>query len=389
MRVAPLLTLFLAIPLHAQQQRPLAATANQPSAAPLPIRRVDLYKNGVGFFQHVGQVHGNQRVLIDFTTAQLNDVLQTLTAVDLGGGRVTGAGYNSTTPLDQQLRTLPLGLNSDPSAEDFYRAVRGAHVQVTGSGAPVTGRILNVELRTSATARSDEAAPTSPTTPRYFLTVISDAGAVRTVELNGQTSVRLLDPGLHGDVDRYLQILSDRRRDGLRHLSLTDNGTGTRKLRVSYISEVPVWKATYRVLFDNAVGTTGAKQATLQGWAVIDNTTGVDWTNVQLSLVAGAPQSFIQPISQPYYSRRPEIGLPQEAQLTPQTHESGEPASSPMAAGVAGSGMGSAGGSAGGIMGGFGMGAAPAPVRGYGQGSGRGASIGAGSVVTVAEELTT
>ncbi len=63
--------------------------------------------------------------------------------------------------------------------------------------------------------------------------------------------------------------------------------------------------------------------ATLQGWSVVDNTTGADWNNVQLSLIAGAPQSFIQPLSQPIYSRRPEIPIAQEAQLTPQTHDSG------------------------------------------------------------------
>ena len=47
----------------------------------------------------------------------------------------------------------------------------------------------------------------------------------------------------------------------------------------------------------------------VQGWAVVDNTVGADWDNVQLSLVAGAPQSFIQPLSQPLYTRRPEIPI--------------------------------------------------------------------------------
>lgn len=42
---------------------------------------------------------------------------------------------------------------------------------------------------------------------------------------------------------------------------------------------------------------------------------------MELSLVAGAPQSFVQNISQPYYVRRPEVALPESAQLTPQTHE--------------------------------------------------------------------
>jgi hypothetical protein len=62
----------------------------------------------------------------------------------------------------------------------------------------------------------------------------------------------------------------------------------------------------------------------MQGWAVVDNTVGADWDNVQLSLVAGAPQSFIQPLSQPLYTRRPEIPIATEAQLTPQTHEAAE-----------------------------------------------------------------
>jgi flagellin-like hook-associated protein FlgL len=40
-----------------------------------------------------------------------------------------------------------------------------------------------------------------------------------------------------------------------------------------------------------------------------------------LSLIAGAPQSFIQNISQPLYARRPEVALPESAMLTPQAHE--------------------------------------------------------------------
>jgi len=61
----------------------------------------------------------------------------------------------------------------------------------------------------------------------------------------------------------------------------------------------------------------------LQGWAIVDNTVGEDWNNVELSLVAGAPQSFIQQLSQPYYGRRAVVPLPQEYQQAPQTHEQG------------------------------------------------------------------
>jgi len=315
-----------------------------------------LYKNGVGYFEHSGSITGNQTVTIDFTTAQLNDVLQSLTALDLNGGRITGAGYNSATPLDQQLKTLPLALSDDSTVTDLYTAIRGAQVEVTGSGSSITGRILNLETRSTPSPT-----PNAPAMERNFLTVISDSGAIRTIELTSSSQVRLLDPSLHADLARYLELIANNRSQGLRHLTLQDNGTGTRDLHVSYISEVPVWKSTYRILLTSSPASSTSQTATIQGWAVVDNTVGADWTNVQLSLIAGSPQSFIQPLSQPIYSRRSEIPIAQDAQLTPQTHDSGDVEKTRMA-GVAGmSGMGSGSGFAGGVMGGIGVAPPPPP----------------------------
>jgi hypothetical protein len=329
----PALLCLLSATIASAQTKPHAvlATAKTPAIPKpddLPITRVSLYKNGVGFFEHTGRVTGDQTVTIAFTTAQLNDVLQSLTAIDRNGGRIAGADYNSTTPLDQQLKSLPFALGQDGStvtAADFYVAIRGARVEVTGTGPALSGRLLDLEMRDTTQRAGDNTA----TIQKPFLTVISDTGAVRTFELTGVTQVRLLDTTLHTDVNHYLELLDANRNQGLRRLTLTDTGTGTRSLQVSYLSEVPIWKSTYRILFTDAAAHTNASQtttqtATLQGWSVVDNTTGSDWINVQLSLIAGSPQSFIQPLSVPYYGRRPQIPLPQEAQLSPQTHESGE-----------------------------------------------------------------
>ena len=58
----------------------------------LPLRRVVLYKSGIGYFEHDGHVRGNEDVEIDLTSGQLNDVLKSLTALDFSGGRIVGAG---------------------------------------------------------------------------------------------------------------------------------------------------------------------------------------------------------------------------------------------------------------------------------------------------------
>jgi hypothetical protein len=66
---------------------------------------------------------------------------------------------------------------------------------------------------------------------------------------------------------------------------------------------------------------TDSRKPLLQGWAIVDNTVGEDWENVQLSLVAGAPQSFVQAISRPYYVQRPVVPMPERMSLSPQTHQ--------------------------------------------------------------------
>lgn len=88
-----------------------------PTAAKLPVRRVVLYKNGVGYFEHLGHVRGSQDVHVDFTSAQLNDVLKSLTVLDLSGGRITGVDYNSEAPLARRLATLRLALGERPTTE--------------------------------------------------------------------------------------------------------------------------------------------------------------------------------------------------------------------------------------------------------------------------------
>jgi FtsZ-binding cell division protein ZapB len=280
----------------------------------LPVRKVVLYKNGVGYFEHAGTVNGNQRVTVDFTSAQLNDVLQSLTALDSKGGMVGAVGYNSTMPIAQQLTTLALGLKDYPATLEVYHALRGQRVEVTGVGAPISGRVVNIEYR----KETDKSGATSE--DHYFLIVETDTGALRTAELTDAVSVRMIDPSLQKQFASYLEIVASAQDQQLRHLTLEDRGQGERQLQVSYISEVPVWKSTYRIVFPRDPN----GNATVQGWAVVDNTVGVDWNNVQLSLVAGAPQSFIQPLSQPLYTQRPTIPIAMVAQNAPITHEAAE-----------------------------------------------------------------
>jgi hypothetical protein len=286
----------------------IALLAASTGLAQLPVKRVVLYKNGVGYFEHVGQVRGNQDVAIPFTSGQLNDVLKSLTVLDQGGGRITGVAYGSSAPMDRQLGDLRLPIGERSSLTEFLGALRGARLEIKSGTTTLSGRLLSIEHKTRISG--------NVSLDIDYVSLIGDNGEVRTADLAPGFSVRLLDSALPARLERYLDIVSSGREPDLRRMIISTEGSGDRGIFVSYISEVPVWKSTYRIVLGK-----GSRAPLLQGWAIVDNTVGQDWENVQLSLVAGAPQSFVQNLSQPYYSRRPEIGMPESASISPQTYQ--------------------------------------------------------------------
>ena len=68
------------------------------------------------------------------TRRQLNDVLKSLTAVDLSEGRVSSVRYNSIAPLDQRLKSLMLPFGEQVTQAEYLLALRGACVEVRSGG---------------------------------------------------------------------------------------------------------------------------------------------------------------------------------------------------------------------------------------------------------------
>jgi len=314
----------------------------------LPVQRVVLYKNGVGYFEHSARVRGKQELNIDFTTSQLNDVLKSLTVVDLGDGRISSVRYNSIAPLSERLKGLRLPFGEQIDRDNFLVALRGARVEVHSGSATASGKLLSVDKTKKQTVKGDVIESTE-------ISIITEGGEMRNFELGPGTSVRLADRDLNDEVGRYLNLVSSSRSRDLRRMTISATGTGEREVFVSYVSEVPVWKSTYRIILPERT----AAKPRLQGWAIVDNTIGEDWKNIHLTLVAGAPQSFIQEISQPFYTRRPVVPLPESVQLTPQSHEAtlDEGNASPLEVDRAVVGAGQGGGVGSGSGGGIGGGA--------------------------------
>src|SRR6476660_4208543 len=199
----------------------IATALDSNGFARLPVKRVVLYKNGVGYFEHNARVHGNQELAIDFTTGQLNDVLKSLTVVDLGEGHIGSVRYNSIAPLDERLRSLRLPFGEQVTSEEFLTALRGARVDVRSGPASATGRLLSVQKERKQNGKGDYVDVTT-------FAIVTDSGEMRNFELGAGTSVRLAERDLNDEVGRYLNLVGSSRARDLRRMTISANGSGDR-----------------------------------------------------------------------------------------------------------------------------------------------------------------
>jgi hypothetical protein len=182
----------------------------------LPLRKVVVYRNGVGYFERAGEVEG-ESVQFRMRQRMVGDFLATLAIVERGGSSVHAASF----PLDVS--------GDDPAAPD----------------------------------------------PAFM---------------------RLLDSWQHPDKPFDAR---DAGRGKLREVTLRLDGK-QHDLAVGYVAATPVWRPSYRIVVQDG-------GADLQAWGIVENLSGEDWTNVDLSLVAGAPLAFESTLGDPVTPPRPVV----------------------------------------------------------------------------------
>jgi hypothetical protein len=311
----------------------IASQSSLPINQSLPLRRVILYSNGVAYFERRGMVHGRAEINLPFKQSQVDDVLKSMVVLDLGQGRIGAVSYNSSAPPSARLNDIPFSIEAGTNTDDaqgglagVLRQLQGARVRVTSNKGTTTGAILTVEERKSQIDAN------KPPVTTHTLVIASEAGELMSFNLEEVRAVQLIDEGARRDLTQFADATASARRRDAKTIVVTSDGEGVRELVVSYTVAAPIWKTSYRVVLDD----TG--QPFFQGWAIVDNVSEEDWTNVQLSLVSGTPISFIQPIQQPLYRYRPIVPIPQDLKLDPQIYE---PSSIEGGGGV---GMGAGGG---------------------------------------------
>ncbi|MDQ1469378.1 MAG: hypothetical protein QOJ99_858, partial [Bryobacterales bacterium] len=316
----------------------LCVTIQPPGfAAELPVRTVVLYKHGVGYFERQGPLAPGESARLDFKAEEMNDVLKSLTVND-NGGKVTAIRYDSNIPLEQKLNEFPFQISPGQPLSAVLDQLKGARLEMEFGPQKVSGGIVSARMIPGDKERAEH----------EQLTLLMDSGELRNVDMSAASALRFTDPKLQLQFKDYLAALTSSRSKDKRSIYIDSTDSKSREVRANYMMPMPAWKSSYRLLFADT-----APQPTLEGWAIVDNTTGEDWTNVHVSLISGKPISFISELYNPKYIRRASAELPEDQAVAPTVHTgavmggiiAGMPAAAPRAMDKLGEGSGMGGGS--------------------------------------------
>ena len=283
----------------------LLAVPTLAAAQDLALKRVMLSSGGLGYFEYEATVEGDATLKLTVSLQQVDDVLKSLVVYDDKGG-VGGLSLPGREPLAQAFKDLPFDQDSLASPADLLSTLKGAQVTVGGSRA-ISGRIVSVQEETVALADGKS------TTKRTRVTLLTDRGLQQFI-LEDAENLQFADQALRDKVTQALLAIQSNRAKDARTLELATRGQGRRTVRVAYIVEVPVWKASYRLTL---AGDPAAARSALQGWATIENLSGQDWKDIELTLVSGRPVAFHQALYDAYYVKRPEVPVEVAGRLMP------------------------------------------------------------------------
>jgi hypothetical protein len=273
---------------------------------PLAITRVLLYKNGMAYIVRSGQITGP--VNLTFHPEDMNDVLKSFTAWNPDTGNLYSVGYTAGIPSSHMLSRFPFDITSpETGLGAFLVQVKGADIKLDHSGKDLQGKLVAVQQTDHATV------PQTPSTD-YRLTVLVRDGSLQSVWLSDVRSIEFVDPQLREQLRSYLEVLAAGRQDVTREVSVYPV-PAPGPIQVAYLQQFPLWKTSYRVDL-------GAKESRIQGWAQIDNPTGEAWENVTVSLLSGAPVSFVMNLYDPLYTNRTTVPVPGGQVAAPRQYES-------------------------------------------------------------------
>ncbi|WP_445001405.1 DUF4139 domain-containing protein [Halomonas mongoliensis] len=262
----------------------------------LAVEAVTLSSGGLAEVRRAGTLAGSDTLYLEVPLEQVDDVLKSLVVRD-PAGQLRGLTLDGPSGAAETFQRLPFAAEDLGSVARLAATLQGVTVRAASGGKQLEGQVLGVE----------QSPPDDRGRVTHTLALLDAEGEVATLLLGSDARLTLLDDALRERLAQAADASGRARTDAVRRIAIALEGEGERDVSLSYVVAAPVWKSAYRLLLD------GEEPARLQAWAVVENASGSDWSEVALTLSSGAPVTLTQRLLERYWAERPEVPVSADA----------------------------------------------------------------------------
>ncbi len=285
----------------------------------LKIVKIVIFKHGVSYLINKGSIKGNGTFEIEFKIDEMNDILKSLFALDTSEkGYISSISYDAALDTSQLLRSIMLDIPDQNSFSSLITQIKGARIKLkSGSSEELEGTIMGLE--------TIDKIVDNRTVAEKLIVILNTNNEVEKIPFADIKGFKILNENLNKDLQFFLDTsIAGKKKDSKKIVINCESGgddESDRDIFVSYLREAPIWKTSYRIIMTKSQAE--AKECLLAGYALIENTTNDDWEEIELTLVAGMPVSFIYDFYRPIYIERPKISPPKVSTARPTDIEEG------------------------------------------------------------------
>ncbi|WP_439560705.1 hypothetical protein [Roseinatronobacter sp.] len=256
----------------------LCTVIGLPAAADTRLHAVTLSTAGLALIE--AQANATQdNIVLPVRRTDIDDFLKSL--------RLSGAGdavpmltLSGPAGLEDSFATLPFDMDALQDLRTLLEAMTGAPVTASRRGNDVQGRIMGLR---------DVPCATDGPQGCIALALRTDSGQIRQVLLDDALELTFSDAADNAAVDRGLDALRSTGQGHMLDVTLSlhaqDASGSAQDITLAWLQAAPVWKTAWRA-------ESGPDGTVLTGWAVVENATGHDWQDVELTLATGAVQAL-------------------------------------------------------------------------------------------------
>lgn len=263
-----------------------------PLAAETSINAVTLSTAGLAMIEAEGQL-GVEPMRLSVARGDIDDFLKSLWVLDPAGGvpYVTMTGPGS---FEDAFAHFPFGPEDVTDPVRLFGTMVGAPLVVERRGESWQG------LNMGVTQRPGEHGTIN------VLNLQGDDGVMHSFVMDDALGVRFAEAADQATLTEALRAWRGAANPRRIELTLDSDNETPREVGLVYLQNAPLWRTAWRAV-DTPEG------IRLIGWAVVENTTGIDWQDVQLTLATGSVRAIEAQLYARTYARREQALEPQAA----------------------------------------------------------------------------